>query len=596
MAEQSQSNLETELNEYVLTETEKQIHSLKDEISKFKENRAYLINQLKQRQQAEIVKDDTINELKNNLEKIQKAQTDKENWTQVFTQQFDQMKSNKDKEISQLKNEILSLKSQLQFENTQDKFVCSQCSQLCQELCCGHILNKTYASKCFSHDILELRTSPRCPECLHNGKTTLIKQSELETTLDSSTMDKYHKLVPEFESISENVICSCPSINCSFFAFVPRDLVKLNCPWCKNVSCIKCRYAYHPNISCEQHKLIKTDKHRKLKSQIMIDGFIRAMQRVLNQQIIPNEIKRICLQFYFIATSELNRAFICNICLMEYRICEDCYAWSCGHIFHKNCASRSIKFDMYQNHRLPRCPECLCNNKITLIKDYELRLVLDDKTMHEYSLLASIKECNLNTRIFKCPRSNCGYTTKITNTTTICICAKCGYSACVNCKAEHGNETCEQYQQKQIVFVEKLAKKHGWKQCPKCNTCIEKTYGSNDMRCSNERCGCYFCISCGQELDKKNYRYHYSPPNKCRLWDDSALLIDPLSELEEDKNDERKLNINDNIMFNSDIDDNDDPETHIHSGKIVSVTEEQIIVELNDGSKNTYFIDEIEIV
>ena len=51
------------------------------------------------------------------------------------------------------------------------------------------------------------------------------------------------------------------------------------------------------------------------------------------------------------------------------------------------------------------------------------------------------------------------------------------------------------------------------------------------------------------------------------------------------------------IEFNSDPEDDEDPEDHLHSGKVISRTSDQIRVMLDDDEQiMSYFMDEIEII
>ncbi|KAL2159252.1 hypothetical protein VTH06DRAFT_2687 [Thermothelomyces fergusii] len=40
-----------------------------------------------------------------------------------------------------------------------------------------------------------------------------------------------------------------------------------------------------------------------------------------------------------------------------------------------------------------------------------------------------------------------------------------------------------------------VAKEMGWKRCPSCKRCVEKTEGCNHIHCI---CGCHFCYRCGR--------------------------------------------------------------------------------------------------
>eukprot|EP01084_Bolivina_argentea_P301789 520744_1 len=68
-------------------------------------------------------------------------------------------------------------------------------------------------------------------------------------------------------------------------------------------------------------------------------------------------------------------------------------------------------------------------------------------------------------------------------------------------------------------------KEQGYKKCPNvdCGIYIERIYGCKHMKCMH--CGCEFCDSCGKQIDPKNWKKHFLPPNSCRLWDDIDDLL-----------------------------------------------------------------------
>eukprot|EP01083_Nonionella_stella_P001884 5404_1 len=64
-----------------------------------------------------------------------------------------------------------------------------------------------------------------------------------------------------------------------------------------------------------------------------------------------------------------------------------------------------------------------------------------------------------------------------------------------------------------------------YQKCPnvECGVYIERAYGCKHMKCPH--CKVEFCDSCGEQVDPKNWKKHYLPPNKCRLWDDIDDLL-----------------------------------------------------------------------
>ena len=60
--------------------------------------------------------------------------------------------------------------------------------------------------------------------------------------------------------------------------------------------------------------------------------------------------------------------------------------------------------------------------------------------------------------------------------------------------------------------------------------------------------------------------------------------------------DKISLEVGDNIEFNSEPEDDENEDSHIHFGEVVSISKNQINIQLDDGETNTYFIDEIDII
>eukprot|EP01084_Bolivina_argentea_P123565 218970_1 len=226
---------------------------------------------------------------------------------------------------------------------------------------------------------------------------------------------------------------------------------------------------------------------------------------------------------------------------MEYGVHEDCFVMSCGHMLNRECAAHCFKADIQNVRTFPRCPECLAANQTTLITENELTLVLDQKIMDHYYQLSLQIGANELGDIFQCPTANCPFFAQVPDDLERFNCSKCGFATCVKCKkAFHRNETCEQYKKrkcKEEALSEKqlaeLAKKMGWKPCPRCKVYVERTFGCKHMKCGNAQCKCEFCDICGDELDTEKWQEHFNPPNKCRLWASEADLL---------YNDEQKTN------------------------------------------------------
>jgi IBR domain, a half RING-finger domain len=96
----------------------------------------------------------------------------------------------------------------------------------------------------------------------------------------------------------------------------------------------------------------------------------------------------------------------------------------------------------------------------------------------------------------------------------------CGAELCAVCATlAHPRRTCLENQSRQTVSdaaVLELARREGWKQCPRCANLIELSTGCNHMTC---RCGhgfCYVCLS--------PWAGGRCSTGRCAVWDEHRLL------------------------------------------------------------------------
>eukprot|EP01083_Nonionella_stella_P220000 787543_1 len=232
--------------------------------------------------------------------------------------------------------------------------------------------------------------------------------------------------------------------------------------------------------------------------------------------------------------AELNRTYTCPICMDEFKVQEDAFLMDCDHILNTECARRTFNADVTDHKRLPQCPKCLAENITTWVTPQQLEWVLDQQTMRFYHDLC-IQVALRQEKCFFCPTADCKFFATITDDVEVFSCNTCGHAYCTKCKrAYHRNETCKEYKDRKCKEetmneeqLAKLAEEQGWHQCPGCETYIERTFGCFHMKCKNPACGAEFCDGCGAMLDKKNWRAHFNPPNKCKLWAHADDLINP---------------------------------------------------------------------
>ena len=99
-----------------------------------------------------------------------------------------------------------------------------------------------------------------------------------------------------------------------------------------------------------------------------------------------------------------------------------------------------------------------------------------------------------------CPQPNCGNIYRVTDpllSVRTHICSQCLAAICKTCHAIHDDMTCAEFKYLQSgghEATEKLKRQLGCKDCPKCETTMEKTEGCNHMICSG--CGIHICWVC----------------------------------------------------------------------------------------------------
>ncbi|THX25261.1 hypothetical protein D6D12_07041 [Aureobasidium pullulans] len=200
---------------------------------------------------------------------------------------------------------------------------------------------------------------------------------------------------------------------------------------------------------------------------------------------------------------EVIDGFVCDIC------CDDTpglqtFAMKCGHRFCVDCyrqyLAQKIK-DEGEAARI-RCPGEQCNN-IVDSKSLELLVTQDLKDRYQELLTRTYVDDKDNLRW--CPAPNCVYAVecpvkqKELNKIVPTVHCDCGHNFCFGCQLnDHQPTPC--------VLVKLWMKKceddsetANWisantKECPKCNSTIEKNGGCNHMTC--RKCKYEFCWMC----------------------------------------------------------------------------------------------------
>lgn len=94
-----------------------------------------------------------------------------------------------------------------------------------------------------------------------------------------------------------------------------------------------------------------------------------------------------------------------------------------------------------------------------------------------------------------CPTADCGQVYRTSKSGVVFACPKCMRTVCTSCHASHQGKTCAEHKYLlSDAHWEEVKGKLGIKECPKCKTAIEKTYGCDHMTCGG--CGTHICWRC----------------------------------------------------------------------------------------------------
>ena len=167
----------------------------------------------------------------------------------------------------------------------------------------------------------------------------------------------------------------------------------------------------------------------------------------------------------------------------------------------------------------PYCADCfegLCTSADSSGKDFELFcqgdmgncgkvLPLTDLKQHLSSeALEEVLEASFSSFLRRrpqefryCPTPECGNVYRASSTSRSHTCCNCLEVTCTLCHEQHETLTCAEFKDLASGGYEafqRAKKELGIKDCPKCKTAIEKTYGCNHMTCGG--CGTHICWVC----------------------------------------------------------------------------------------------------
>ena len=266
---------------------------------------------------------------------------------------------------------------------------------------------------------------------------------------------------------------------------------------------------------------------------------------------------------------------VCDICGDDFYINQFHFIDNCEHLFCIYCYEKYVQININEGNIKIKCMHKDCNKMLThnditkitinnnemndkyerflfqenvedqifstktkrVIRKLVPRLIHDDDdsdnedsdeseqpTVNQNDYIMEYEEITHVTKIVRCPA--CGIAIEIDyreNSASMiggnairCVNSKCKNTWCTNCKILHSDQTCDTYLKllKATNFDEwREIKGDTVKECPTCDSIIEKTSGCSHMTC--KKCKGEFCWDCGTV---KNYTSSWKHPICSKIW------------------------------------------------------------------------------
>ncbi|KUJ19930.1 uncharacterized protein LY89DRAFT_466426 [Mollisia scopiformis] len=171
---------------------------------------------------------------------------------------------------------------------------------------------------------------------------------------------------------------------------------------------------------------------------------------------------------------------------MEAGIKKEMAVLACDHAYCGDCIKGAFK-SAYKSHAPFKC----CGKTISTAN---LSAHLSSSFIQKYDLL--LLELSTKKPTYCASQSCSKFIPPSSIHGPIATCPTCKLRTCVACKMKEHPGICKE--DKDGKKVEELAKKKGWKQCPKCSQILERTEGCLHMTC---RCRAEWCYACLRDWD-----------------------------------------------------------------------------------------------
>ena len=184
----------------------------------------------------------------------------------------------------------------------------------------------------------------------------------------------------------------------------------------------------------------------------------------------------------------------CGICLCELDETADVYRLACcGHAYDKSCVVQQLK-----SAEIPL--KCVTENCEEPVVWRDLQNLLNESERKKLAFSALDVYVRRNPDIAKyCPTADCGMVYRVSPDGRRHTCGSCLAEICTSCHMQyHSGLTCAMFRSEQRVegsLKEWMMKDPGnRKNCPRCQTPIEKNEGCNHMVC--KQCQSHMCWLC----------------------------------------------------------------------------------------------------
>ncbi|KAI0453802.1 hypothetical protein F5B21DRAFT_268145 [Xylaria acuta] len=195
----------------------------------------------------------------------------------------------------------------------------------------------------------------------------------------------------------------------------------------------------------------------------------------------------------------------CSICFTP---ADDPVVLGCGHTYCTDCFKGLCRNGTTQADMSVTCTgaEDKCKNAIPL---REIQAHVDPSTFEQ--LLESSFSMYIARRpnqFHYCPTPDCGYIYRPVNASASPswhMCPKCLQRICRSCHANHDGQRCDEHRAVQAFEAYKHENRASVKDCPKCQTTVEKIDGCNHMQCGG--CNIHLCWVCLQTFEESRACY-----------------------------------------------------------------------------------------